>query len=622
VTDFGLARVQTEHALTKTGELIGTVRYMSPEQARGHGDMIDARTDVYGLGATLYELVTGIAPFPGEDMIELLRQIQTTEPVPPQQHAPNLPRDLETIICRAMRPRASERYPTAAALAEDLRRFAEGKPILAHSVTLSERWLGWTLKHRKLAASLLALGTSVMAVSLVSTALLMRANARRSAALQQSKEHYRQARSIVDTLGFSVAKRLASIPAAENVRQEVLDKTIEYYDQFIATSAQDPHLLHDVARTRLEIARLTSLSDTYAAAENAYWEVLKPFAGQLNLEPLRATSKAPVQNILLAENLFSAAIAELLVCVQAINEWGLLASEHGEHLLAQQRFQAALQCLAAHGPAQPSERPKLLLAQALTLNNLAVAKLRLSQPDESARNLQQAIALLQELPVELFRSEELGRDAADAFSNLSVLLGDAQQYAAATQAAEQSLEIRRQSHPTQLVQYQSRTAITFNNLAAVHWKAGRTTEAIDAYRHAADLLEQAMRRAPGRIDTQQRLAVTLNNLGLALSTQQVADTRTDHIASHHQDVEQVFARAAALAEHAVAADPGDAEAVRRLAGIENNLAVHLRQQQRFTEADQRLRKAVALLQSLPGQSVNSRDAHVVRQIELNLHHGQ
>jgi tetratricopeptide (TPR) repeat protein len=321
-----------------------------------------------------------------------------------------------------------------------------------------------------------------------------------------------------------------------------------------------------------------------------------------------------------AKNLFSGATAELLLCIQAINEWGLLASEHGQQLLAQQRFLAALHCLTGHGPDQPSERSQLVLAQALTLNNLAVAKLRLSQPNESAQYLQQAIGLLQELPVELFRTEELGRDVADAFSNLSVLLGDAQQFVAATQAAEQSLAIRRQSHPTQWVQYQSRTAITFNNLAAAHWKAGRTDDAIDAYRHAADLLEQAMRRAPSRIDTQQRLAVTLNNLGLALATQRAANTRHPSLASHYQEVEQVFARAAALAEHAVAADPGDAEAVRRLAGIENNWAVYLRQQQRYTEADQRLQKAAALVQSLPAGTANSRDAQVVRKIELNLYH--
>ncbi len=600
VTDFGLARVQAENGLTRTGELIGTVRYMSPEQASGHGDMIDARTDVYGLGATLYELVTGVPPFPGDDMLELLKRIQTSEPPSPQQHDPLIPRNLETIIRRAMRPRPADRYQTAEAMAEDLRRFASGRPILAHAVTLAERCIGWTLNHRRLAMGLLALWTSVLTFSLIAVALLMRGQASTNRALQQSEEHYRQARSIVDSLGSSVAQRLATIPEAESVRQQILSETIKYYEQFIADSNHDPRLSHDVLQTRLEIARLSALSGSYAQAESAYCGVLLPYGLEQQEKGKGASS-------------FSGSAAERLLCVQALNEWGLLASEHGDQVVAQQRLETAQHILASQPsrarqqntlidqPLVLAEQRKATLAQALTYNNLAVVKLRQSQPRDSARALQRAITILRLIPADELRGEGLGGDVADAFSNLSVLLGDAQQYVAATRAAEQSLAVRRHWQPAQAPEYQERTAITYNNLAAYHWKEGRNSQAIDAYQQAAEMLEQAIREAPSRMMTRQRLAVTLNNLGMALVTQ--SESENKHAASTvTQEAEQVFQRAAALAEQAVAADPTDAEAVRQLAGIQSNHAVYLRQHSRLDEAAERQQHAEKLLQSISTKS--------------------
>ncbi len=624
VTDFGLARVQTESGLTKTGELIGTVRYMSPEQASGHGDMIDARTDVYGLGATLYELITGVPPFPGDDMLDLLRRIQNSEAPSPQQHDAHIPRNLETIICRAMRPRPCDRYPTAAAMAEDLRRFADGKQILAHSVTFTERWVAWAVRHRALTLSVLTLWASILVVSLISTALLVRDQARTTAALQQSEKHYRQARSIVDSLGSSVAKRLAAIPEAEGLRQEILSETIQHYKQFIAASARDPRLHHDVARTRLERARLTAIGDSYANAELAYRSVLESFG----FEKLAGETRGGTQvdnEVSHAHSIehgvpFSGTIDELLLCVQAFNEWGLLASEHGHQTVAQYRCELALRNLAAHPAPTSVEQSKIALAQALTHNNLGVINLRQSKPRESARELQRAIEILRELPTETLDAQELGGEVSDAFSNLSVLLGEAEQYAEAAQAAEQSLAIRRQSQPAEVAEHQSRLAVTYNNLAVFHWKAGRTDAALSAYRLAAELLEETIRRAPSRMNSRHRLAVTLNNLGMALVTHMAQDSGAQDTDAANE-AEQVFQRAAVLAQQAFAADPTDAEAVRRLVGIQNNLAVHLRQQKRFAEAEELLQIAVELIQSLPVEQLASTgDASLLKQIQINLQH--
>jgi WD40 repeat protein/serine/threonine protein kinase len=148
ITDFGLAQVQSDARLTVTGDLVGTLRYMSPEQALAKRVPIDHRTDIYSLGATLYELLTLRPAFSGRDHQELLRQIAFEEPVPPRRLSPALPEELEIITLKAMGKGPEERYPTAQALADDLRRFLEDKPIQARRPTLWQRARKFVRRHQ------------------------------------------------------------------------------------------------------------------------------------------------------------------------------------------------------------------------------------------------------------------------------------------------------------------------------------------------------------------------------------------------------------------------------------------------------------------------------------------
>ena len=131
VTDFGLARLRDDTGLTITGDLVGTLRYMSPEQALAKRMVIDHRTDIYSLGATLYELVTLRPAIDGQDRQEVLRKIAQDEPTPPRRLNPAIPRELETILLKAMNKEPESRYATAQELADDLERFLEDKPIEA-----------------------------------------------------------------------------------------------------------------------------------------------------------------------------------------------------------------------------------------------------------------------------------------------------------------------------------------------------------------------------------------------------------------------------------------------------------------------------------------------------------
>lgn len=140
ITDFGLAkRLEDDEGQTRSGSILGTPDYMSPEQASGRVRDIGPRSDVYALGAMLYEFITGRVPLRGAGVLETLQQVVSKEPVAPTQLQPKLPRDLETICLKCLHKDPAKRYATAEDLGEDLRRFLANEPILARPIGTAER---------------------------------------------------------------------------------------------------------------------------------------------------------------------------------------------------------------------------------------------------------------------------------------------------------------------------------------------------------------------------------------------------------------------------------------------------------------------------------------------------
>jgi len=140
IADFGLAKATTDDDLTHTGDIIGTIRYMAPERFRGHRD---ARSDVYGLGLTLYELLARRPAFDEADRGRLIKQVTEAEPPPLRKLDRSIPRDLATIVHKAIEREPSHRYRTAEDMAEDLRRFIEDRPITARRITATEQLWRW-----------------------------------------------------------------------------------------------------------------------------------------------------------------------------------------------------------------------------------------------------------------------------------------------------------------------------------------------------------------------------------------------------------------------------------------------------------------------------------------------
>ena len=185
VADFGLAKASDGEDLTHTGDVVGTLRYLAPERLRGQSD---PRGDVYSLGLTLYELLTLRPAFDAADRERLIQQVTQGEPPRPRQLDAGVPRDLETIVLKAIAREPGHRYATAAALAEDLQRFLEDRPIRARRVSSAERLLRWGRRNKAVAALLMSVVMTLVAGFVVSTAQWIRADrhAAREAALRRT----------------------------------------------------------------------------------------------------------------------------------------------------------------------------------------------------------------------------------------------------------------------------------------------------------------------------------------------------------------------------------------------------------------------------------------------------
>ena len=152
ITDFGIAKLlEADAGQTGSGEILGTPSYMAPEQAEAKPGTVGPAVDVYALGAILYELLTGRPPFQGETTLETLDQLRHQEPVAPRQLQPKLPRDVETICLKALARAPGRRYATAEALADDLRRFLDGRPIQARPVGRIEKTWRWCRRNPRVA---------------------------------------------------------------------------------------------------------------------------------------------------------------------------------------------------------------------------------------------------------------------------------------------------------------------------------------------------------------------------------------------------------------------------------------------------------------------------------------
>ncbi len=235
VTDFGLAMTQLAAELTVSGDILGTIRYMSPEQAAGRRQVLGQQTDIYSLGVTLYELLTLRPPFADDDRQHLLRQIADTDPPLPRQSNQAIPQDLETIVLKAMAKEPQARYATAQELADDLRRFVEDEPIRARRPSPAARLAKWARRHRTVVwSAVVVLLMAVVGLS-GSTVLVMQKEAQTAAALVALRDRDRELE--VALAGEKEARRLAEEKRLAAEREQArADRTLSKIWSHTATA--------------------------------------------------------------------------------------------------------------------------------------------------------------------------------------------------------------------------------------------------------------------------------------------------------------------------------------------------------------------------------------------------
>jgi serine/threonine protein kinase len=248
ITDFGLARTAADAGLTMTGDILGTLRYMSPEQALAKHGLVDHRTDIYSLGVTLYELLTGTPAVGGKDRQEILNAVTLDEPRPPRSLDPAIPQDLETIILKAIAKVPAERYSSAQDLANDLRRYLNHEPIRAKKPTRIQRAAKWSRRHPAVLRSAFLVLFLITTGALLSSWLIWLEKQRTGLALKaeaaehaRAEEQRREARKAVDTMYTQVAQKwLNNQPGMEEVQREFLTAALDFYRKFSQEKSSDP----------------------------------------------------------------------------------------------------------------------------------------------------------------------------------------------------------------------------------------------------------------------------------------------------------------------------------------------------------------------------------------------
>ena len=289
ISDFGLAKVMEQTGVTHTGALVGTLRYMAPEQFSGQ---VDARSDLYSLGLTLYELLTLRPAFDDARRSSLIRKISHEEPDRPRKINPAIPRDLETVVLKAIASDPARRYPSAGELAHDLQRFLEDRPIEARRASPVERVWRWSRRNPLVASltmstlSLLALVALVASVGYVQTtrANVQEAQQRKKAedtsalALEALDNIFQQfapdrvpSASTLTVVGDSGEELAVPVqPVLSNEAAALLEHLLAFYDRLAVQGDDDVKLRRKVAEANRRVGDIRQRLGDHSRSKEAY----------------------------------------------------------------------------------------------------------------------------------------------------------------------------------------------------------------------------------------------------------------------------------------------------------------------------------------------------------------
>ncbi len=559
VTDFGLAkRVEADIEMTVSGAILGTPAYMSPEQAVGHRGTITTATDIYGLGAILYALLTGKSPFSGDSVMETLDAVRNQPPEPPTKLNVHTPRDLETICLKCLEKDPRRRYSSAQALADDFRAWLDSRPISARRVGAAERsWL-WCKRNPAVAALAASVVIAIVGGSIASTALWLRAERNyrnEQAARQDAQARYLLAMDAIKTFHTGVSEDfLLTQDQFKELRNRLLRSAADFYGRLsvLLKERSDLASRRVLAQSNFELADLTGKVGSHEDALTTHRAVLAArealaaepgadigdkievgrsltaIAGLLDTlgktdDAVAAYRRSEALLAVLepkgAASMTRAALAES----RSSLGWLLTnARQYREALVAYRLVRSDQQALTKTAGATRAHLRDL----ADTTNRIGLLMLREGQMSEAETNIRVALGIRERLSQENPTDSEFRRRMAESHFNLAMVTRDSN---------ERNAELRKALAATQrLVDDNPAVTILNSHLANIHGvigygllQTGRADEALDSFGQEEALLKSLVTAHPSSPDHRSCMANCQNNISTVfIRTGRTAEARS------------------------------------------------------------------------------------------------
>ncbi len=480
IADFGLAHVPGQTRLTQSHALIGTLRYMSPEQVEPRRGGIDHRVDLYGLGATMYELLTAQPLHATAERGELIAKILTHAPIPPRSIHPRIPRDLETIVLKLLAKLPADRYTSALDLADDLRRYLVGQPILATRPTRLDRLFRWSGQHQRLTITAVLGVVAVIALQASHQFELIHER-------DQTNAERQQLRVVVDDMYRNFEERILDRePSLEPVQREYLVKALAIYERLAQGDGSSPDDRLAIAQAFRRIGDIESRLGHTVDADRAY-----------------ITAKSRLDHC--AET--PAVIRECAACA---NNHGNLCRTTGRYDAATEHYNAAIRQYRML--AEPQDRAGRAGAE----NNLGLVQQTVGNVSDAQLSLQTARTRFAQLSLEFPDDPRFREETARCCHNLANVFCDQGQLAVAETTYRDALALRLgllDRNPTVPV---TRFAVaqTQGELANLFLRLGRVKEADPLLHESTASRERLAREFPNVPQYRLDWACSLRSLAM------------------------------------------------------------------------------------------------------------
>ncbi|GAB4138825.1 MAG: hypothetical protein Tsb009_07300 [Planctomycetaceae bacterium] len=489
VTDFGLAkRLDENQSLSGTGQVLGTPGYMSPEQAAGLSRKVGPTSDVYSLGATLYALITGRAPFQAASVWETIQQVQEKIPVSPCELNPAIDKDLETICLHCLEKEPSRRYSSAKELSEDLGRYLRGEPIQARPISLRGRFWRWCKRNPVVASltattfSLTFLTAIISIVAYVKTSRayikVSEANDQSARALEQSRANFRKARQTVDELLSVVAdEEWKEIHGVQPLRRKLAEKAVSRYEELASEQPENSDIQAGLGKAYASSATIIGQTGEFKDALEQFQHAESILAEQVRKYPSMKFDRY-----------------ELALCRYEIGVLFWMNSRNEEaHPWILQAYEDIQKLLRS----DPENATYHFLAAKIT-NSLGNTSRQLEDPMNALTWYKQSRRHWEFLRKKEGKNPKYLNGLAAPVHNIALVLKDQKEYQEALKFIKNSEELDRQAlkYGGYSPRFRSDLSIAYINKASVLRQLGKLKEARQAYEQSIVEAREVHKRNP------------------------------------------------------------------------------------------------------------------------------